>query len=100
MAIVNSIMARLLIQKANLRITYSLKAVTFNVGGENGFQLFDISDINRCSTKIASCDGEKEATAIIEAHIVAADISSCEKYIVLCTSDKHLSLWETHIVCV
>lgn len=45
--------------------------------------------------KIASCDGNKEATAITAVCSVAADISSCEKYIVLCTSDTQLSLWET-----
>lgn len=94
-AIVNSIMARLLVQRESLLITCGLKAITFNTGGENCFQLLDISNISTCSTKIANCNGDKEATAITEAHIVAADISSCEKYIVLCTSDKHLSLWET-----
>lgn len=91
---VHFIMARLLVQKTSLLITCGVKAVKFNVGGDNRFQLLDISNINnKCLTENANCDGVKESTASTEVHIVAADISSCEKYIVLCTSDKHMSLW-------
>lgn len=94
-AILNSIMAMLVVKKERLLITCGLKAITCNIGEETCFQLLDISNISKCSTKTANCDRDKEAAAINEAHVVAADISSCEKYVVLCTSDKHLSLWET-----
>jgi tRNA (guanine-N(7)-)-methyltransferase subunit TRM82 len=95
------VMARLVVQKTTLLITCSAKAVTFNIGGDNRFQLLDISNINKCSTEKAKCDRVKEGAAATEVYIVTADISSCEKYVVLCTSDKHLSLWKTdNLSCI
>ncbi|KDR13295.1 tRNA (guanine-N(7)-)-methyltransferase non-catalytic subunit WDR4 [Zootermopsis nevadensis] len=89
-------MATLLVQKTSLLITCGVKAVKFNVEGDSRFQQLDISNVNnRCLNENANCDGVKEGTASAEVHIVAADISSCEKYVALCTSDKHLSLWKT-----
>jgi len=94
MVIVNFMMARLLVQKTSLLITCGLKVFTFSTGGENRFQLLNIANLSsKCLTKIANCD--KEAATATEAHVVAADISSCGKYVVICVSDKRVILWET-----
>lgn len=90
------IMASLLVQNTSLLITCGVKALTFNVVGDSHFQLLDITNINnKCLTENVNCDGVKEGSASTEVHIVAADFSSCEKYVALCTSDKRLTLWKT-----
>lgn len=88
-------MARLFVQKTSILITCGSKTLTCKIG-EDCCQILDISNISKCITRTGNCDADKEATSVTEAHVVAADISSCEKYICLCTSDKLLSLWETN----
>jgi FOG: WD40 repeat len=89
-------MARLFVQKRSILITCGSKTLTCKIG-EDCCQILDISDIgSKCITRTGNCDTDKEATSATEAHVVTADISSCEKYICLCTSDKLLSLWETN----
>lgn len=93
-------MASLFVQKTSILITCGSKALTCKIG-ENCFQILDISNIgSKCITRTGNCDTDKDATSATEAHVVAADISSCEKYICLCTSDKLLSLWETNNLSV
>jgi tRNA (guanine-N(7)-)-methyltransferase subunit TRM82 len=88
-------MARLFIQKTSVLITCGSKALTCNTG-EDCFQLLDISNIGgKCITRTGNFDADKKVTSGTEVYVVAADISSCEKYICICTSDKLLSLWET-----
>lgn len=99
-AVINFIMARLFVQEASVLITCGSKTLTCRIG-EDCRQILDISNVgSKCITRTGNCDTDKEATSATEAHIVAADISSCEKYICLCTSDKLLSLWETNNLSV
>ncbi|GFG28999.1 hypothetical protein Cfor_00653 [Coptotermes formosanus] len=88
-------MARLFVEKTSVLITCGSKTLTCKIG-EDCCQILDISNIgSKCINRTGNCDADTEATSATEVHIVAADISSCEKYICLCTSDKLLSLWET-----
>lgn len=93
-------MARLFVQKTSILITCDSKTLTCKIG-EDCCQILDISNIgSKCILRTGNCDTDKDATSAIDAHVVAADISSCEKYICLCTSDKLLSLWETNNLSV
>ena len=93
-------MAKLFVQKRSMLITCGSKTLTCKTG-EDFCQILDISNKgSKCITRTGNCDTDKDATSATEAHVVAADISSCEKYICLCTSDKLLSLWETYNLSV
>lgn len=84
-------MAKILGQKSLVVVASGLTAIVLETRCQNKESRIDIPDPIKSNSNVGS---DADISTNLKLHIVAGDISFSERYLVLCTSNKQLILWE------